>query len=189
MKLATLGPKGTCSEAAAVSYLNQRNLSDVYEVTLFDSFESVIQNLISEKVNLAIIPCAYVHYNKLLFGNLGEIKIHEVMHEETPPFVLASTKDPASFNTEEEFIISSHPSPAPLIEKLPYKCRQTITKSNVISAKMVVEGSADFCITTTKAISVLEKESMQSVKFHILKTFGSADMIWIIFSKIQGNLV
>ena len=60
MRVATLGPSGSCSEEAALGFLRERGEGEVAPI-LTRSFEDAAGFVLSSEAEYAIVPAAYIN--------------------------------------------------------------------------------------------------------------------------------
>jgi hypothetical protein len=181
--IGTLGPHGTCSEAAARKFLSSQGIPKNRQiVTLYPSFEQAFYAQKKHDVDLVIMPAAYQKFNEIVFRNLGQIFVEGLIHMPTPPFVLVS-KPEFKLRSSQVPFIACHESPAPLLERFNFKFERLIAASNAIAVQMVRDDEADLCVTNEDALKVINSELPSKSKLCVLEWFGSVDMSWTVYKK------
>ena len=90
MRVATLGPEGTCSEEVTLAYLQHHGLAPTESLFLRETFEQAIQMVLDGEVEQAVVPAAYIGFHKLVYNNVGYLRVREVLYSKTPAFVLCA---------------------------------------------------------------------------------------------------
>lgn len=171
IRIATLGPNGTCSERAALYYAENKKIKS--ETILCDSFEIAIQKLMYDEVDMVIIPSAYRELAEIVFGNMENIKLAEVFLYSTPGLVIATKQNDIGVN--EIKTMATHSSPSILAKKICPYAKLLYCSSNSASANRVINGEVDACVTTRICVEMN--------KLHIVKDFGEIPMGWNVFKK------
>lgn len=165
VRIATLGPRGTCSENTAREFASGRFLKS--EVVLKNNFEECINSVIRGYSDIAIVPSAFKELNELIFRNLGKIRILGSFVFNTPALVLAKG------DKRKIKRVATHPAPEVLLERIGFRGKRIRSASNSASALMVVGGKADACVTTEIAAC--------DNRLKIIKNFGEIPMSWNVF--------
>lgn len=169
VKIATLGPSGTCSENTVKSFIAERGLNG--EILLKETFQDCVASLISKEVDFIIVPSAFKELNELIFKNLGKIKIKECFVLNTPALVIGVKEK------NKIMSIATHSAPEILAKNNFPDIKIIGSPSNSKSAIMVVEGKADACLTTEIAA--------KANNLKILKNFGEVPMSWNVFGRVE----
>lgn len=169
IKIATLGPEGTCSENAAKNFISKKELNA--EIILKDSFQACLTALDKKEADIAIVPSAFEKLNELIFRNLNKIKITESFVLNTPALVIAKN------NAKEIKKVACHPAPFILIDNIFPKDKIIFTSSNSISAIKTANKEVDACLTTEIAA---KKNNLK-----LIKNFGEVPMSWNVFERIK----
>lgn len=175
LKIATLGPEGTCSERAAIYYANKNNVK--YKTILCDTFETAIKKLMFEIVDIVIIPSAYRELAEIVFENMDDIELSDIFLYSTPGLVIATGYEDVSI--DEIKTMATHSSPSILAQKSCPNAKLTYCSSNSASALKVVNGDVDACVTTRICVEMNN--------LHIVKDFGEVQMGWNVFKKNNNN--
>lgn len=173
LKIATLGPKGTCSERAAIHYANKNSIK--YKTVLCDTFETAIKKLMFQIVDIAIIPSAYRELAEIVFENMSDIELSDVFLYSTPGLVIATGYKDVS--TKKIETMATHSSPSILARKCFPNAKLIYCSSNSVAALKVVNGEVDACVTT--------KICVEMNNLHIVNDFGEVPMGWNVFKKKQ----
>lgn len=151
-RTATLGPAGTSSEAAA-GYLTEKleeALGLQGAVTLYDSFESAADAVLSGTESALLVANAYGNVHRMYMNprlNLAGAFIHN-----TPPYgVAAAARVPVPL----EVRITTHPAPVPLIQELlpsAFLLKEIIVApSTSEAARRVADGEVELALTNEKS--------------------------------------
>ncbi len=184
MKVATLGPAGTCSEDATAAYIRDRGWSLNESLLLTDTFEAAVEKVLTGAVDQAVVPAAYMNFHDLVFRNLGQLQVHEILYSQTPIFVLAGRR--GQYDEQQDghvYKIACHHAPVPLIEKLRIPAEWLDASSNASAAWMASDGRAELCITQLKAVEVVNLQSPPERRLEVIDTFGSVGMVWVVFER------
>jgi len=183
MKIATLGPTGTCSGEVASSYVADLGLhEDALE--LCDTYEEAVQRVLAGTVDRVIVPAAYMNFHKIVFQNIDQLKVSEILFSQTPTFVLAIKRGHLVDELDRTpRKVASHHAPSPLIDKLNLVTERVDASSNARAAWMVSKGEADLCITQSKALEAVNRVATAEGQLEIVETFGPVDMIWAVFER------
>ncbi len=150
--IATLGPSGTSSEAAARA-LSTSLLGRGHEratVALYPSYEQAARSVLDDETQLLVVANAYAGANTFYMN--GALTLGAVFVKDTPDYGLASAKP---VDESAPLSIASHPAPVPLIaELLPdgMTVKALLEESSTsAAAQAVVSGRADAALTTGPA--------------------------------------
>lgn len=182
IKIGTLGPVGTSSEAAVTHFLQTyKGNSKNYSISLFNSFQSVLHELTHGDLSMALVPHACSDVN--LFYIDQRIVLHQMFTFDTPDYGLAKRSDRVL--SANYYRVVSHPAPAHLLNNLlstmgisNYKVEFVTSTSK--AAEEVYEGRADLALTNMNAIK----------KYNLIccALYGPIRMGWSVFAK-KGELV
>ncbi|NER36421.1 MAG: LysR family transcriptional regulator [Oscillatoria sp. SIO1A7] len=178
----TLGPSGTSSESVLEYVVEQLQLEAVTITTkLFENFARLKEALLSEKVNLALVPHAYHNINDFYMEPSFELSF--IFIYPTPVYGLAK-KPIAKFDINNCTILT-HPAPLPLLSYLmpDYEKQKHIkvklVDSTSVAAKEVSDGLAELALTNEKAANKYGLE--------FIRTYGEIKMSWSIFKHKEDN--
>lgn len=167
--IATLGPKGTCSEKAALYYMQSQKMNG--QVALYPTFEEGVIAIKEGKAMCVIIPSAYRELNEIIFEERMNVEIVDVFKLDTDELVVANIGD-----VHEIKKVASHASPLRLAQEyFKNNVEIILSNSNSDSVNMLLAGKVDACITT-----------LECVKFHklnILFNFGAVSMGWNVIKR------
>lgn len=187
MKLATLGPHGTCSEEVSIAYLTELGVDASQCLELYPSFEAAVEAVLAGAADKAVVPAAYVRFHEIVFANLGDLCVGEVLFSKTPAFLLAG-KPPIALAVEgKEYSIASHKSPAPLLSRLTFSWKMVEAPSNAAAAWQAANGETDFCLTNKRALVEVNGTESNAVRLELIEYFGAVDMVWAVFERGQRN--
>lgn len=177
IKIGTLGPSGTSSEAAVAYFIQTyKNEAEDYSITLLNNFHSVLHELTHGDLSMAIVPHAYSEIN--LFYINPKIALARMFTFDTPPYGLASRSD--AIVSEHHCRVVSHPAPVLLLDILlgqmglsRYKIKFVSSTSE--AAQEVFENRADLALTNMNAIK----------KYDLVccAMYGAIQMGWSVFTK------
>jgi hypothetical protein len=172
-----LGPLGNNIEQASVLWLKNMGVENKGEVVLGETPEvclATARSITEEGVVSVFWTCAvYYDENKFFFGNpdvfpffFQQVMPLDEMQLATTPALATVLMDRS--NIPAGWTIASHPSPAPLVDKL--DCQVILHNSNAASAVACSKCEVDLCITTESA-----RQKYGLVKLH---SFGSPIMVF-----------
>lgn len=177
IQIGTLGPSGTSSEAAA-AYFTQTNEKNPksYSITLLNSFQSVLQELIHGELSMALVPHAYHEIN--LFYINPQVVLYRMFQFDTPVYGLARRLDRVL--SQHSCRIVSHPAPILLLDNLLAQIEVSDYELELVSstskaALEVYENKADLALTNMNAIK----------KYNLVccAVYGPIRMGWSVFIK------
>lgn len=150
--IATLGPSGTSSEAAARA-LADSLLGRGHEratVALHPSYEQAARSVLDDESQLLVVANAYAGANKFYMD--GALALGAVFVKDTPNYGLAAVKP---VDKRAPLRIASHPAPIPLIAEL-LPDGMTVDalveeSSTSAAAQAAVSGRVDAALTTGPA--------------------------------------
>lgn len=180
LRIGTLGPVGTSSEQAANYAIEHLYPNRACELSLLDSFESCIEELLTEKLDAVIVPHAYPKIND--FYMHPELVVDEIFRADTPLYGLAVRDD---FEFDEAMldseVIVSHPAPVPLIQYYLHRDPSIkLVSSTSEAARQVRDFETNLAVTNQQAADVY------GLKF--VKQFKRIPMSWTVFQKEHGKL-
>lgn len=187
MRIATLGPKGTCSEETALAYLADLGIETGEHLDLCASFEEAADRVLSGEADLVIVPAAYKGYNDIVFRNFGQLRTKEVLCTLTPEFVLAGRKSIPMPSMGRTYSIASHPSPEPLLDRLTFPHSIVKSSSNSDAAWRAAKGETDLCLTNSRALDEVNGEVVDEQCLHVIEHFGATGMEWAVFERGEGD--
>ncbi|MDR6226018.1 prephenate dehydratase domain-containing protein [Desmospora profundinema] len=151
IRMSTLGPEGTSSEAAA-QYLIAHLPDKQVECTLYPTYEEAFEDLVNNRSNLFIVANAYQGIDQFYMSLKVRFLLPFVF--ETPLYgVAAKLRSP--WLNKSPLTISTHHAPSSLIPWfLPHLKKEyelIPAHSTSEAARKVQRGEADLCITTANA--------------------------------------
>lgn len=177
IKIGTLGPSGTSSEAAVKYFLHlYEKSSNDYSIVLLDNFKSVLHELTYGDLSIAIVPHAYSDIN--LFYINPKIQLYKMFEFKTPSYGLAKRSE--TVIPYHHCRVVSHPAPILILDML--IAQMGISHYEVIhvsstskAAEEVFEGRAELALTNMNAIK----------KYDLLccAMYGPIQMGWSVFVK------
>jgi prephenate dehydratase len=170
-RIATLGPRGTCSEDVSLAYLRRRGLAAGGCLRLTDSYEDAVELVLSGEADAVVVPAAYRDYNEISFSHLERLRLVDMLYS-TPSFVLVA---PSEGGTEAECPrVACHPSPSPLLRQLSFRFEHVLAPSNAAAARMVLDGQADLAVTFCGSYDAYRD------RLRVTRSFGAVDMVWAV---------
>lgn len=175
----TLGPDGTCSQAAArARAAHDRVLG---QVLLFGSFETAVEAVSDGQGDLAVVPSAYSGFNELVFRNVGNMGVVDTFVFPTPALMIAGRRGitvPACGTIG----IASHAAPRPLLDRARASWPLLVfdvldAASNAAAAEMVARGEVPLCLTTSDAARLHDLVALYE--------FGTVSMGWNVFARTR----
>ena len=182
-KIATLGPKGSCSSEVVSSYIADLGLS-VEDVVLCKTYDEAVNLVLTGAADQVVVPAAYMNFHEIVFRNPDRLRVREILYSQTPVFVLAAKRGffPAPSDTRVH-TVACHHAPAPLMDRVKFKADRVDAASNAYAVWMVSDGHADLCITQLKAIETLNREVPPERQLEVIETYAAVDMIWAVFER------
>lgn len=183
MKIATLGPQGTCSSEVASSYIADLGLS-LEALELCQSYEEGVNLVLTGTADQVVVPAAYMNFHEIVFRNIDQLRVHEILYSRTPVFVLAARRGwiPAQSDARV-YRLACHHAPAPLMDRLKFQADRVDAASNAYAAWMVSDGHADLCITQSRSIEALNREVPAERQLEVIETYDAVDMVWAVFKR------
>jgi prephenate dehydratase len=161
----TLGPSGTNLELAAYHWFATRGQEA--DVRLHTTLESSLPQL-SQDGHEAVLACAvYPDLHSLVFGNLGRMAMVDSFILPTYDMVFATRADAVEVRA-----VLSHPAPQSLLRLACPDAVLTLVTSNSEAARQCAGGTADGCITTSKAAA--------DQGLTVVRNFGPVPMIYTL---------
>jgi prephenate dehydratase len=177
IQIGTLGPSGTSSEAAAAYFIqtHEKN-SKNYSITLLNSFQSVLHELIHGELSMALVPHAYNDIN--LFYINPKVALYRMFLFDTPGYGLARRRDREL--SQYSCRVVSHPAPILLLDDLLAQIGLSDYEIEFVSstskaALEVYENKADLALTNMNAI--------KNYKLVCCALYGPIRMGWSVFIK------
>jgi prephenate dehydratase len=152
-RIATLGPAGTSSEAAARHLVAVTDRS-TWDVELFNTYELAAQAVLDGLATKLLVANAYSGVNDFYMDL--RLQLNEVFVLDTPRYGIAARPDrPVPL----EAVIVTHPAPRALINQLlpqGYRVRQIrLATSTSSAARQVAKREVDLALTTAPAAAAL----------------------------------
>ena len=183
MKIATLGPQGTCSSEVVSSYLADLGLSQA-DLELCKSYEEAVNLVLAGTADQVVVPAAYKNFHEIVFRNTAQLRVHEILYSQTPVFVLAAKRGLVPTQSDTRlYRLACHHAPAPLMDRLKFRADRVDAASNAYAAWMVSDGHADLCITQLKAVETLNREAPPERQLEVIETYDPVDMVWAVFKR------
>lgn len=183
MKIATLGPKGTCSSEVVAAYLADLGLS-LGDMELCRTYEEAVHSVLAGTADHVVVAAAYMNFHQIVFRNIDKLRLHEILYSQTPSFVLASKRGLKLDSSEPRtYKVACHHAPSPLTVRLEFPTQRVDATSNARAAWMVSDGEADLCITQSKAVEAVNGEAAPEGQLEIIETYGPVDMVWAVFER------
>lgn len=177
--IATLGPTGTSSEAAACYFLKALR-KPPKNYLLFPSYEEASNNLFVGTANLLLVANAYRGIDKIYMNLNFELLLSFIL--ETPVYGLAKKKG-IQLSSSRPLKIATHHAPSSLI---PWFISETGKNYQVIeanstsdAAKRVIQGEVDLCLTNINAVKQYSLEFISRVR--------TICMLWSVFTLNQNQ--
>ncbi|MBM7644579.1 bacilysin biosynthesis protein BacA [Scopulibacillus daqui] len=173
VNVATLGPSGTSSEAAAKHFLSELNCKNG-QYKLYPTYEEAFEGLISGKSDFLIVANAYERIDRIYMSQESHLLFPFVY--ETPLYGIAK-RSGENLPENQPLKIATHHAPVSLIPwfltDFNYKYDVLFVKSTSEAAMKLRDGEVDLCVTTENAVK------KYGVKF-ITKTRPIL-MLWSVF--------
>lgn len=177
IQIGTLGPSGTSSEAAAAYFIqtDEKNPKN-YSITLLNSFQSVLHELIHGELSMALVPHAYNDIN--LFYINPKVALYRMFLFDTPAYGLARRRDRVL--SQHSCRVVSHPAPILLLDNLLAQIGLSgyeieFVSSTSKAAEEVYENKADLALTNMNAI--------KNYNLVCCALYGPIRMGWSVFIK------
>lgn len=176
MSIATLGPTGTSSEAAAAAlhaYLNGTAAVWPNATQLHDSYESAGQAVLDGEADLLLVANAYADIARFYMN--PALDLAAAFIRDTPQYGIAAVP---GVELPSEVRVASHPAPVPLISQLMPKdlaVREVIqVLSTSTAAAMAKSREVDVALTTEPA-ALLNK-------LRFISRTRPIRMLWSVFA-------
>ncbi|HEX4791043.1 MAG TPA: hypothetical protein VH372_21460 [Actinospica sp.] len=156
IRIATLGPRGTSSEAAATELATTLAFRghETVRVLLSDSYEEAAAEVLEDRANLMLVANAYAGVSEFYMN--PRFQLAAVFVKDTPNYGLASLK-PLE-DGEGPMVVASHPAPIPLIDELlpdGLAVAEVVTElSTSAAAEAAASGRVDAALTTLPAATL-----------------------------------
>ena len=172
--IATLGPAGTSSEAAA-SYLLKALKKPSKNYLLFSSYEEACNSLFVGSANLLLVANAYERIDRL-YMNM-DLKLLLAFIWETPSYGIAKKRG-TQLSSSYPLTIATHHAPSSLVPWfIPEKgtnYQLMVTNSTSEAAMRVTKGEVDLCLTNINSVNQYGLEFISRVR--------TICMLWSIFT-------
>lgn len=183
MKIATLGPNGTCSSEVVSFYLADLGLS-LENMELCKSFEEAVNLVLTGVADQVVVPAAYMNFHEIVFRNMDQLRVHEILYSQTSIFVLAAKRGLVPAQSDRRvYALACHHAPAPLMDRLKFQANRVDAASNAYAAWMVSDGHADLCITQLNSIEAINREVPPERQLEVIETYDAVDMVWAVFKR------
>lgn len=178
LRIATLGPEGTSSEAAAqaLAVALARRGHETVQVDLLDTYESAAARVLDGHANLVIVANAYADVSE--FYMEPRFQLTAAFVKDTPNYGLAALKP---WEGEGSLTVASHPAPIPLIEQL---LPEGLTVAAIVpalstsaAAEAALQGRVDAALTTVPAAG------LRGLRF--FTRTRSIRMLWSVFKAAE----
>jgi ABC-type amino acid transport substrate-binding protein len=174
-KIATLGPDGT-SSAAAANYL-VRDIADI-GVELFASYELAAASVVDGSTDFLIVANAYAEINRFYIS--ADLVPVGAFPMATPPYGIAT--DRGCVRDLKSGLLATHPAPMHLaqnwMDEIGASLEIVLAPSTSAAAEMVRSGRAAACITNDNARMAAKLDFVSSVR--------PIRMIWTVFASEQS---
>lgn len=171
VSIATLGPEGT-SSAAAANVFAQSVAGEVVS-SLFPTYEEAAISVVEGRADYLIVANAYAGVNRFYISD--QLIAASVFPMKTPPYGVAVAA--RKRNSSREVSLVSHPAPLHLVEywfkHSPFSVKMRSANSTGEAADIVASGRADACITTDTA--------RQRAGLVFISPTVSIHMLWTVF--------
>lgn len=179
IRVATLGPEGTSSEAAALYLLNSLGLlpweqRKNQEYLLFPSYEEAFEQVVTGNAEMLLVANAYKGIDKFYMSSMVRLSLPFIF--ETPLYGIAKRPD-NELPIDRPVTIATHHAPSSLIPWFlsGHDLKYEIVAANSTSdaAIKVVHGETDLCVTT------LPSTCRYGVEF--ISPLRPIRMLWSVF--------
>lgn len=174
--VATLGPTGTSSEAAASYFLSKIIKSKKANLSLFDSYEKAFKSVINGSTNILIIANAYDKIDKIYMSPELQFLFSFVL--ETPLYGVAKLPN-YKLPKNRSLKIATHHAPSSLIpwflSSLQIEYETVFVNSTSEAALSTKRGEVDLCVTNLCAA--------QKYGINFISRTRSICMLWSLFSR------
>jgi prephenate dehydratase len=180
VRIVTLGPEGTSSEAAAsalATTLAGRGHESVW-VELSESYEDAATRVLGGSAELVVVANAYANVSE--FYMEPRLRLTAAFVKDTPNYGLAAVKPVDALGV---LTVASHPAPVPLIEELlpeGMKVAEVVPAlSTSAAAAAAADGRVDAALTTVPAAGLLGLRFFSRTR--------SIRMLWSVFTHPEGR--
>ena len=175
--IATLGPSGTDSEAAAKKISEQKALHG--EVRLFDSFEAAKEYAI-ENNSYFLIPAAYAARGKdgSVKDTWGDFNFRDIDRLEPLDAIVLPLKEMCvarNVDCDDPQSVALHPATDVFAEKYVPDMERRYIHSKPLAVKECSEGRADMCLGSADVIEKFEN-------LEITERF-QPKMVWVLYAR------
>jgi prephenate decarboxylase len=175
IEIATLGPRGTSSEATGIYLLSLINKENT-ECCVYPSYEGAMESVISGKADLLLMANAYYKIDQVYM--CPKLKLLTAFEYQTPYYGLAK-KIGYQLPEKRSLKLATHHAPLSLLsqfidnEKINYEV--TLVESTSTAALSTQQGDFDLCITNLNSVQAYGLE-------FISKTLPIV-MLWSVFGR------
>jgi len=181
-RVATLGPAGTSSEYASLSFL-EKFTTGAGECNLFHSYEEAAESLSTGFSDLLLVANAYTRINEFYISDTLRLAAFFVLN--THPYGLAVRPESCALLPGRHITIATHPAPAHLVPSFTNQFAVNVSTQQVRStseaAKLVACGEVDACITN--------EDACQRSGLVFLGSTHSIPMLWSVFANADDRTV
>lgn len=175
IEIATLGPKGTSSEATGiylVSLIDNKNT----KCCVYPSYEQAMESVISGKSDLLLIANAYNKIDQIYM--CPKLKLLTAFEYQTPYYGLAK-RIGYKLPEQDTLKIATHHAPLSLIpyfidnDKINYEV--TLVESTSKAALSTQQGDFDLCVTNANSVQMYALEFISKTRPIV--------MLWSVFGR------
>jgi len=174
--IATLGPKGTSSEATGAYLLSLINREDA-TCSVYPSYETAMESVTSGKSNLLLMANAYCKIDKAYM--CSKLNLLLAFEYQTPVYGLAKKNDHQLLK-ERTLKIATHHAPSSLIpwflNGFTSDYKVVLVESTSQAAIMTQQGVYDMCVTNSNAVQAYDLEFMSPTR--------PIRMVWSVFGLV-----
>jgi prephenate dehydratase len=180
--IATLGPAGTSSEAAARHVWDRfgppEAATDARRIVLLDTYEDCLGALRRHEQTMSVVANAYAGVSEFYMS--PEVYLWGAFVHDTPPYGIASATPGVPSGAVR---LVTHPAPAPLIRQLLPRAVDRLdvafASSTSSAAREVRAGRADLALTTECAAALYG--------LHFVTPTRTIRMLWSVFRSIAAD--
>lgn len=179
VRIVTLGPAGTSSEAAASALATTLACRghETVRVELSESYEDAAARVLAGSAELMVVANAYASVSE--FYMEPRLRLTAAFVKDTPSYGLAAAKPVDAVGV---LTVASHPAPVPLIEELlPAGMRVAAVVpalSTSAAAVAVADGRVDAALTTVPAAGLFGLRFFSRTR--------PIRMLWSVFTRPEG---
>lgn len=181
VKIHTLGPTGTSSEAAAgffTQWFDQRYPGSHIELSLSDSYEHARATMDEHRPGVLIVANAYPQVNNFYMD--PRLSLAATFVFDTPLYGLAS-KEPL---TTRKLTVATHPAPLMLVEELLPEGLEVgsviLALSTSAAAAAAAQGEVDVALTTEVAAAIYGLNFISKTR--------PIRMLWSVFAPTRWSV-